>query len=726
MDVLMSPRDKQSMQGSVADQRIRSVRNTDLYSLVAHAEWVPSDLTLGELVERLNRTTVNYVAVQDLGRVVGIVSRETIGLLFGGRYGFSLYAAEPVTRKLEPDFLAFRRSTPLLEALNASLNREDRSFKTDVVLLDDNGAFLGMIPVHSLARLQSQLLQDHLAELQREKERYRDLVENANDIIFTTDLEGRCLSLNKAGERVTGYSQEEARNISIFQLIAPEYHQMVRNVTHERRGISPRRTYEIEILARDGRRLTLEINSRLIIQDMVPAGVHSVARDITERKLSEARLRHNALHDALTGLPNRTLFFSHLEAAVERNKDHDHFFAVLLLDIDRFKVVNDSLGHLAGDRFLIAVAERLKNCVRQTDTVARFGGDEFTVLLTDISGDVEATQITERLLVALAEPLSIDGHEIFSSASVGIAFPFAKAKPEDLLREADIAMYLAKFSGKARYEIFNPRMHYRATNRLSIETDLRRALERGEFELHYQPIISLDSGGVVEFEALVRWRHPQRGLLSPVEFVPVAEETGVVLQLGLWVLREACTQLKKWQDEGLHDGSLGMSVNISVKQLAQEDFAAHVSEILAVTGINPSRLNLEITESAIAQNAQAAHAMLSSLKDLGVGLSTDDFGTGYSSLSYLHRFPISGLKIDRSFIRNIEANGESAEIVRSIAMLGNSLSLNVIAEGVENAEQVKFLQTLGCQHAQGFFFSKPVPSEEAGTLLTLRGACPAT
>jgi len=690
----------------------------DLVNLVEHRESVAANSTIGDFVQRLGSTNVSYVAVCEDDAVIGVISRESIGVILSGRYGFALFADKPVRTQMEPDFLAFRRSTPLLDLLAAALNREGRLFQIDVVLLADDDRYLGMIPVRRLARLQSQLLEEHIAELERQKERYTDLVENANDIIFTLDLDGRFVSLNKAGERITGYGLDEARKMRVYDVIAAENHELVRQMLSQKLDGSPRTTYEIEVRARDGTQLSLEVSSRLIFQDSKAVGVQGIARDITERRSSEARLRHNALHDALTGLPNRTLFFSQLESATERQKRHDEVhFAVLLLDLDRFKIVNDSLGHLAGDRLLVAAAEKVKRCVRSVDTVARFGGDEFTVLLSDISNINEAVHVTERILAEFTKPVDIDGHEIFSSVSVGVAIATPDTVPEALLREADTAMYVAKFSGRARYQVFDPSMHRRARNLLTIENELRRALDRGEFELRYQPIVSLSGGEIVGFEALLRWRHSERGLVGPSEFIPIAEDTGLIVPIGRWVLREACTQLMRWRKDGFHRDDLIISVNLSVKQLVQQDFAEEVARIIRETGVSPSFLNLEITESAIIGNPDTALKVLSDLKQLGVRLSTDDFGTGYSSLSYLHRFPISQLKIDRSFICNMNTRGESAEIVRTILTLGRSLGMEVVAEGVENQAQLTLLREFQCELAQGYLFSEPVTDVAAGELL---------
>ncbi len=554
---------------------------------------------------------------------------------------------------------------------------------------------------------------------QLNEERCRDLVENANDIIFTTDIEGRFHSLNLAGERAMGYTQDEARAMSIFDVVAPEYRKLVRQLTGQMLTNNSGITYEIDIVTRDGQRMTLEVSARLVTpHDSLPTGVQAIARDITERRLTDVRLRHNSLHDPLTGLPNRALFFSHLETAAERRARRPNYeFAILLLDVDRFKVVNDSLGHQSGDRLLVALSERLKNCVRSGDTVARFGGDEFTVLLDDISGLSAAVHTTERILAAFAMPLKLDGHDIFSSASIGIALSSAESKPEDLVRDADTAMYRAKFSGKARYQVFDPAMHLRATNLLRIETDLRLALDRSELEVYYQPIISLTNNCIVGFEALLRWNHPTRGRIAPSEFVPIAEETGLIIPIGRWVLREACDELRKWNDLGLDASHLVMSVNLSVKQFSQPDLANDVAQTLRAAGVPAHCLNLEITESAIVENAEAAHSLLAALKEVGVTLSTDDFGTGYSSLSYLHRFPIDRLKIDRSFVCDLIEHSQNAEIVRTIITLGASLGMEVVAEGIETVEQLEFLRKHGCPYGQGFLFSEPVPGRAAAMML---------
>ena len=445
-------------------------------------------------------------------------------------------------------------------------------------------------------------------------------------------------------------------------------------------------------------------------------------RDVTARKSAEMRLVHDAFHDTLTSLPNRALFTDLLQRSIGRGKRReDYTFALLFLDIDRFKVVNDSLGHLIGDQLLIAVARRIERCVRPGDTVARLGGDEFTVLLDDIEDVGDATRVADRIQRELNLPFNLNGQEVFTSASIGIAISNSGyERPDDLLRDADIAMYRAKALGKARYEMFDSEMHARAVSQLQLETDLRRALDREEFRIHYQPIYSLVSGRVTGFEALVRWQHPQRGTVLPEDFVTAAEDTGLIVLIGRAVLREACRQIREWQIHYPHE-SLTVSVNLSAKQFRQPDLVEQIARVLTAWDLAPSSLRLEITESAIIENSTAAIEALTRLRALGVKVDLDDFGTGYSSLSYLHKFEMDALKIDRSFIANIGAQGENAEIVRTIINLARDLDMDVVAEGVERPEQVAILRTLGCELVQGYLFSPPLTPEAVRSLFLARG-----
>jgi diguanylate cyclase (GGDEF)-like protein len=457
--------------------------------------------------------------------------------------------------------------------------------------------------------------------------------------------------------------------------------------------------------------------------------VEELSRHIAEQERISAQLqeskdhfRHAAFHDTLTKLPNRALLAENLKFVMERAKQHeDYQFAVLFLDLDRFKIVNDSLGHTIGDQLLIAMARRLESCIREVDMVARLGGDEFAILLDGIPNQSEATNMARRIQEKLQSPFNLSGHEVFTTTSIGIALSSTGYDhPENMLRDADTAMYRAKAQGKACYEVFDKGMHTRAVHLMQMENDLRRALEREELCVYYQPIVSLDNGHLAGFEALVRWQHPERGFINPSDFIPVAEDTGMIIPLGIYVLRRACRQLAKWQWQSSANRSLFMSVNLSGKQLAQPDLIGHIKEIIEETHVEPRHLKLEITESAVMENAEMAVQLLNRLKALGVQLSIDDFGTGYSSLGYLHRFPLDTLKIDRSFVGRIGETAENTEIVRTVVSLADSMGMEVVAEGVETLGQLAQLRKLNCQYGQGFLFSRPVDAESASAWVSAR------
>lgn len=440
---------------------------------------------------------------------------------------------------------------------------------------------------------------------------------------------------------------------------------------------------------------------------------------------SKERFRQAAFHDALTGLPNRALLIDHLKLAMERSRRREgHLFAVLFLDLDRFKNINDSLGHNIGDQLLIAIARRIETCLRPTDTVARLGGDEFAILLDGLDDSKNAVYVAERIRESLMQPFDLSGHEVYTTTSIGIALSSTHSthyeQPENLLRDADTAMYRAKENGKARYELFDTVMHARAVSLLNLENDLRRAVERREFQVYYQPIIMLETREIAGFEALIRWNHPERGFVSPAEFIPLAEETGLILEIGQWVLREACRQIQQWQWLAPNEKPLTMAVNLSGKQFKQPDIIEQIKKTLQETNCDPRTLKIEITESAVMENAEAATQMLTQLRDLGVQISIDDFGTGYSSLSYLHRFPVTTLKIDRSFIGRMGAGDENSEIVRTIMTLAVNLGMDVVAEGVETEEQLRQLTALKCEYGQGYLFSKAVDAKTAQALLQER------
>jgi predicted signal transduction protein with EAL and GGDEF domain len=461
-----------------------------------------------------------------------------------------------------------------------------------------------------------------------------------------------------------------------------------------------------------------------------------VNRDITDRKRAEELLAHNAFHDGLTNLPNRALFLDRLQHALTLSKRHANYkFAVLLIDIDEFKIVNDSLGHTAGDELLIKIGQRLKEAVRRADTVsrprgnglvdrpinddtlARLGGDEFTILLDDIRDPIEAVRVAERVQAELATPFVVNQQEIVISASIGItASTSPHTQAEDLLRDADIAMYRAKRAGKARCEVSDTAMHEAAVKRLRLETDLRKAFEQGEFRVFYQPIVSLQTGKITGFEALTRWQRPE-GIVPPIAFIAVAEEIGLIIPMNRQLRREACQQLQAWQSEFPATPPLTMSVNITPKEFAQPDLASEIGKTLAEIGFDPGCLQLEIIETVAMGDAEKSGQVLAQLKALGVRLSIDDFGTGYSSLSRLRRIPVDTLKIDRAFIMNMDSDPESHEIVRIIIMLAHNLGLKVVAEGTETEEHIRLLKQLNCEMSQGYNYSRPADAQAMAKLL---------
>lgn len=443
-------------------------------------------------------------------------------------------------------------------------------------------------------------------------------------------------------------------------------------------------------------------------------------RLLSDREQREQQLRHDSMHDALTGLPNRSLFMKRLSDATHRaRRGEDGLFAVLFLDLDGFKLVNDSMGHHVGDELLVTVARRLEGCVRGGDIVARLGGDEFAILLERIADARDSAMVAERVQSALVAPLSIGGYDHVTSASIGVALSTgANEQPEYLLRSADIAMYRAKNGGRGRYEMFDRAMHAEALTRLQIESDLRHAFDRDEFFLQFQPIISLSDGWVQGVEALVRWRHYERGIVSPATFVPVAEDTGLVVPLGRWVLREACRQARDWQLRFENGRLFTIAVNLSVREFAQPDLVRTVAAILEETELPADRLKLEITESAIIGQKHPAIETVEQLRKLGVGIHLDDFGTGYSALSYLHRLPLDAVKVDRAFTSAIDSEERPLQVVRAIVSLAHAIGLEVVAEGVTTPEQLRLLREMGCDQAQGFLFARPGGREDIDALLT--------
>ena len=561
------------------------------------------------------------------------------------------------------------------------------------------------------------------AKLQEAEAKYRSLVEQIPAVIYMDDVD----EINSARYRspfiqeMLGYTPEEFHSGSVAwqDLLHPEDREQVlaENVRTNESG-QPFRI-EYRLIHRDGRVVWVRDEAMLIRDDAgKPLYWQGVFIDITERKELEAQLVHQAFHDPLTGLPNRALFMDRLGQGLARTARHGRRIAVLFLDLDDFKVINDSLGHKAGDQLLVAAADRVLACVRPGDTVARLGGDEFTVLLEYVSDTQEPTRAAERISEKLQAPFIIEGHEVFVTTSIGISLgDSGYDKPEDLLRNADVAMYEAKKKGRARHEVFNSSMDARARERLQLDSETRRAISEGGLRVYYQPVVKLDTGKVTEVEALVRWEHPRHGLLSPDEFIPLAEETGLIVPIGQWVLEHACRQVRSWQK---HKGARGLvlSVNLSPKQLQYPELVEDVSQILARTELDSRYLKLEITERMVMDDAESNIAILRTLRDTGIQVAIDDFGTGYSSLSYLKRFPVDVLKIDRSFVQGLGRVSEDTAIVRATIAFARSLGISVTAEGIETAEQLTYVRALGCDLGQGYYLSRPLAGEKAGELLS--------
>jgi diguanylate cyclase (GGDEF)-like protein/PAS domain S-box-containing protein len=651
--------------------------------------------------------------------------------------------AEPLSRQVVQELL------PRVQAAERSRVESARENFYAVARLTDRVAFaiflltavLGVfvaVTISREVRWRNRQLEERVEERTRElemslsllrdsEERYALAAHGANDGLWDWDLQLREVYYSPRWKSMLGYDDEEigASLREWFGRIHPDDRETLgMQMAAHLEGLTPHFEHEHRVRTKDGTYLWVLARGNAVQQgDGQPYRMAGSLTDVTQRKRTEEQLLHDAFHDALTGLANRALFMDRLEVLLAKSRGRaprkgEPPFAVLFLDLDRFKVVNDGLGHVAGDRLLVAIARRLEECLRPGDSVARLGGDEFTVLLDGLDSTADALRIADRIQEELSRPFEVAGQEVFTTASIGVAFGGKGYREADeLLRDVDTAMYRAKALGKARAEVFDEAMRARAVEILQLETQLRRALERRELRLFYQPIVRLQTGEIDAVEALVRWESPERGLVAVGEFLPVAEDSGLIVPIGEWVISEACRQLRAWDEVLGPRRPLAVNINVSGREFIQPDLVACVRDALAETGLDPARVRIEITESVIMDDAMAAEATLARLRALGVKLHMDDFGTGYSSMSHLRDFRLDALKIDRSFVGHIGPAGEHAEIVRTIVALGHNLGLEVVAEGVETAEQAALLRSLGCEYGQGFHFARPLRAEEARILL---------
>ena len=550
---------------------------------------------------------------------------------------------------------------------------------------------------------------------QESEKRFRAVVEQTSDGILLIDINTKIiLEANAAYCNLAGYTCQEILELTFYDLVQADRETIDQQFEH----LLTKKQYAIgesQHRRKDGSLLNVEVSTNLISYSGEDE-VLVIVRDITQRKQAEATIHYQAFYDLLTGLPNRKMFNDQLSLALTNVHHSQTMLAVMFLDVDRFKTINDTLGHAVGDRLLQGFAERVKTCLREKDTVSRWGGDEFTFLLPEISTSEDAAKIGQRILDTLKPAFYLEGHALHISSSIGIAiYPQDGEDAETLLRNADAALYRAKEHGRNNYRFYKPEMNAQASILLTLENRLHLALERGEFEVYYQPQVHINTGEIIGMEALVRWHHPEFGLISPAKFIPLAEENGLIVPIGEWVLEAACRQNKAWQDNGFR--SLRVAVNLSPRQFQQPNIVTKVAQILEETGLSPHFLELEITESTIMQDVNFASEILHKLQGLGVHISIDDFGTGYSSLGYLKKFRFDKLKIDQSFVRDLSDNPQDTAIISAVITLGQGLNLKVVAEGVETQEQLELLRNLQSEEMQGYLFSHPLTADEATNFL---------
>jgi len=632
--------------------------------------------------------------------------------------------AEALSLSMPIDYSYAGRATLKLEQALDNAYEENAVFRNRLLLL--MAALSGLLGAVFFLLLkwqeESEALRDRSVALAKvnaalhiSENHLRTVIDTEPECIKLINAAGELLDINPAGlAMVEADSLEQAISRSLFELILPEHRAAFQDLTRSvLQGNKGKLVFEIKGLK--GTRRWLEIHAVPMTTSNGETALLGVTRDITEHRRAEARLAYLAHYDELTGLPNRALFRDRLERALIDAGRHERLVAVMFLDLDRFKNVNDTLGHDAGDQLLKSVAERLLGAVRRGDTVARLAGDEFTVVLVDLAHVDDASRVAQKIIDAFAQPFHLAGHDLFISASLGITiFPLDARDAGELLRNADVAMYRAKSAGRNLCQFYAAEMTTQAVARMGMENDLRRALRHGEFVLHYQPIMSCADGRIIGVEALIRWQNPGQGLTPPLQFIPLAEETGLIVPIGEWVLGAACAQLGLWKAAGFP--GLRVAVNLSVRQFRENGLVQAVAQALTAAGIAPRQLGLEITESVLALG-EDAEKMLNEVSATGVQFSIDDFGAGYSSLSYLKRFPINTLKIDQSFMRGIPGDANNAAIAKAIIILAHGLGIQVVAEGVESAEQINFLRAQACDAMQGYYLGKPLPAEEITALL---------
>jgi diguanylate cyclase (GGDEF)-like protein/PAS domain S-box-containing protein len=616
--------------------------------------------------------------------------------------------------------------------LNVAESQAPRHWQTEEInLLQQLSTHVAIAIQQATAyeQLQTELAQRQRteADLRKSERRYASLAAAAPVGIFHTDAEGKCLYVNERWCKIIGITPEVATTSGWLYGIHPNDQEIV--LQEWCHAVRKNRPFQLEYRIQQPDGTEIWVFGQAVAEFDNAGQITGYVRTITDisqqraavrdRQQAEAKLLYNALHDPVTNLPNRNLLINRLELAINRAKRiADYQYAILFLDMDRFKIINDSLGHLAGDQLLNIIAQKIKAKIRQVDLAARLGSDEFVILLENIKGVQDAVYVAERILTEFQTPLMLNGYEVLITTSIGIVLGTQDyQQASDLIRDADIAMYRAKAQGRSCYKIFDTQMHTQALKRLNLESDLRKAIEREEFIVYYQPIFELNNSYLIGFEALVRWQHPTRGFVSPGDFVPIAEETGLIAYIDHWILHKACQQLATWKNQFSSQFPLKVSVNLSAQDLRKITLVQDVANILQETGLDGHCLTLEITESMLIENITETIKILEQLKSLGIQISIDDFGTGYSSLNYLHRLPADTLKIDRSFINQMQAGSRNCQVVKTIITLSNQLGLGVVAEGIETQEQLQSLQDLGCEFGQGYLFSQPLPAGKIEVLL---------